>query len=62
MNVVEGSVPETEKRWKKYVQVDNHGLVGLKPDGEMGVNIPGHEFGKAEITAKIDELLAMKSR
>ena len=35
-----------------------HGLVTLTPDGEMVGNLPGHRYGKAEVKAKIEELLA----
>ena len=35
-----------------------HGLVGFNGEGEAVVKMPGHQFGKAEITAKIEELLS----
>lgn len=35
-----------------------HGLVGFSSSGEPLVKLPGHEFGKPEIVAAIDTLLA----
>lgn len=35
----------------------NHGLVGTS-DGALKVMLPGHEFGRSQIVAKIDEMLA----
>ena len=35
----------------------NHGLVGTS-DGDLKVMLPGHEFGRSQIVAKIDEMLA----
>jgi hypothetical protein len=35
-----------------------HGLVGFNSDGEALVKIPGHNFGRPEIVAAIDVLLA----
>ena len=38
-----------------------HGLVGFTSDGEALVKIPGHQFGRPEIVAAIEELLAAES-
>lgn len=35
-----------------------HGLVGFTSEGDPLVKLPGHNFGKAEIVAAIEELLA----
>ncbi len=35
-----------------------HGLVGFSSAGEPLVRLPGHQFGKPEIVAAIDTLLA----
>lgn len=35
-----------------------HGLVGFDPSGAAIVKMPGHMFGKDEITAAIEQLLA----
>lgn len=35
-----------------------HGLVGFSRAGEALVKIPGHQFGKPEIVAAIETLLA----
>lgn len=34
-----------------------HGLVGFSPTGEPLVKLPGHDFGRPEIEAAIEELL-----
>ena len=38
-----------------------HGLVGFTSDGDALVKIPGHQFGRPEIVAAIEELLAAES-
>ncbi len=38
-----------------------HGMVGFTSDGEALVKIPGHQFGRPEIVAAIEELLAAES-
>ena len=35
-----------------------HGLVGFTPEGDPLVKMPGHYFGKEEIVAAIEVLLA----
>ena len=35
-----------------------HGLVGFGRDGEVLVKLPGHEYGKPEIEAAIEAVLA----
>lgn len=35
-----------------------HGLVVFDCDGEARVLLPGHQFGRSEIAAAIDEVLA----
>ncbi len=37
-----------------------HGLVTLAPDGSTVGNLPGHNYGEAEIRAKFEELLARR--
>lgn len=34
-----------------------HGLVGFDSSGEAVLTIPGHSFGKEEVTAAVEELL-----
>ena len=53
--VINVSTQEHKDEIKGY-DIGNHGLVGLSSEGNLKVKIPGHEFGKDEITAKIDEL------
>ena len=38
-----------------------HGLVAFSGDGEVLVKIPAHQFGRVEIVAAIDEVLAADS-
>jgi len=54
--VIDVSTQEHKDAIKGY-DLGTHGLVGLSPDGNLKVKIPGHEFGKDEITAKVKELL-----
>ena len=35
-----------------------HGLVSFDSEGEVRTKIPGHQFGKPEIQAIVEELLA----
>jgi hypothetical protein len=35
-----------------------HGTVAVSADGEVLFTIPGHEYGRDEIVAKIDAMLA----
>jgi len=35
-----------------------HGLVGFTPEGDPLVKMPGHNFGKEELVAAIEVLLA----
>ena len=57
MKVLEAPLAETKAAWAEFGQEDNHGLIGFGPDGEIEVVLPGHEFGKDEVEAKLDELL-----
>ncbi|MDC3379388.1 hypothetical protein OAX78_03805 [Planctomycetota bacterium] len=36
---------------------DSHGLVGFDAAGAVKNNLPGHQFSKEDIVAKVDELL-----
>lgn len=49
---------DAEREEVKSFDIGTHGLVGLTPEGEVRVKIPGHEFGKPEIQEKTDELLS----
>ena len=59
-NVV--SAEETARSFDKieeYGFVDlKHGLVVFSPEGEAVVKMPGHQFGKDEIAAGIERVLA----
>lgn len=35
----------------------NHGLVGFDPEGNAKVFLPGHQYGREEVVAKVEELL-----
>ena len=43
---------------KGWEGLGSHGLVGTV-DGVLEVKIPGHKFGRAEIVAKVDELILL---
>ena len=50
--------PEAQKEIERYdFEELSHGLVGFDKSGKHTVTIPGHNFGKEEIVAKIEELL-----
>jgi hypothetical protein len=55
--VTEVTSDEIRQEIAAWEGLGNHGLVGTS-EGELKVMIPGHEFGRAQIIAKIDELLA----
>lgn len=38
--------------------IGSHGLVALRPGGELSGKIPGHQFGKPEVMAVLQALLA----
>jgi len=56
--VTTDKIREEIKSWKG---LGNHGLVGTFR-GDLKVMLPGHEFGRSEIVAKIDELLAASAQ
>ena len=37
-----------------------HGLVAFDEDGDVCVKLPGHQFGKAEIEAAVETVLAAR--
>lgn len=53
---------ETVKRFDEIEAygfiAQKHGLVGYASDREVLVKLPGHNFGRSEIVAAIDTLLA----
>lgn len=57
--VTEVTSDEIRKEIEGWEGLGNHGLVGTS-DGALKVMIPGHEFGRTQIVAKIDELLAAR--
>lgn len=43
---------------EEYPQVGTHGIVALNPDGTVAEFIEGHAFGRPEIEAMVERLLA----
>ena len=58
VNTDEGQAAVTKYGWQEAL----HGLVTLDVDGNMVGTIPGHRYGKDEVQAKVDELLAATSK
>ena len=59
VSIVDVNSDEGQAAVKEYGWTEpRHGLVTLRPDGSMVGTLPGHRYGKAEIKAKVDELLA----
>lgn len=57
-NSEEGKTAVETYGWQEAL----HGLVTLGPDGKMVGTIPGHRYGRAEVQAKVEELLAATSK
>lgn len=55
--VTEVTNAKIRKEIEAWEGLGNHGLVGTS-DGTLKVMLPGHEFGRSQIVAKIDEMLA----
>lgn len=53
---------ETARRTEEIVAFGfedaKHGLVVFGPDGEVAETLPGHQFGRAEIEAALQRVLA----
>ena len=58
VNTEEGQAAVVKYGWQEPL----HGLVTLTPDGEMVGNLPSHRYGKAEVQAKVEELLAATAK
>jgi len=54
VNTEDGQAAVEKYGWESPL----HGLVTLSPDGAMVGTLPGHTYGKPEIRAKVEELLA----
>lgn len=59
--VVEVTSDKVRQQIASWKGLGNHGLVGTTAQKELKVMIPGHEFGKAQVKAKADELLRATS-
>ena len=60
--VVTLDTPQAEAELKRWPGLGSHGLVGATYQGEMKVMIPGHQFSKADVVAKVDELLKLTGK
>lgn len=65
---IQFNVISAEETMKRQDEIDafgftdqKHGMVGFSSDGEAIVLIPGHQFGKPEIEAAAQTLLASES-
>jgi len=58
VNTDEGKAAVEKYGW----QDPKHGLVTLSPVGEMVGTLPGHTYGKDEIRAKVEALLAATAK
>jgi len=50
-------VQQTKAAWAELEQEGSHGLIGFAPDGSVKVVLEGHKFSKADVEAKLQELL-----
>ena len=56
--IASAKTPEGQEAVKKYeLDARKHGLVVLDGKGNVAARIPGHNFGKEEIQAVVEELL-----
>jgi hypothetical protein len=58
VNTDEGQAAVEKYGWQEAL----HGLVTLDADGNMVGTIPGHRYGKEEVQAKVEELIAATPR
>jgi hypothetical protein len=57
--IISAASPEGKAAAKKYALGGaEHGLIGLDPDGGLEILIPGHNYEKALIAEKIEEMLS----